>query len=55
MPEAFGLAKSSVSRRFLRASARELQQRQERRLDDVTWLALVLDGKTFADDQLVIA
>ena len=55
VPEAFGLAKSSVSRRFLRASARELQRLQERRLDDLTWLALVLDGKTFADDQLVIA
>ena len=55
MPEAFGLAKSSVSRRFLRASARELQQLQERRLDDATWLVLVLDGKTFAADQLVIA
>ena len=55
VPEAFGLAKSSVSRRFLRASARELQQLQERRLDDAVWLVLVLDGKTFAADQLVIA
>jgi transposase-like protein len=55
VPEAFGLAKSSVSRRFLRASARELRQLQERRLDDATWLVLVLDGKTFAADQLVIA
>ncbi len=55
VPEAFGLAKSSVSRRFIRASARELHRLQERRLDDVEWLVLVLDGKTFAGDQLVIA
>lgn len=55
VPEAFGLARSSVSRRFIRASARELQRLQERRLDDADWLVLVLDGKTFAGDQLVIA
>ena len=55
VPEAFGLAKSSVSRRFIRATARELRRLQERRLDDAEWLVLVLDGKTFAGDQLVIA
>jgi transposase-like protein len=55
VPEAFGLAKSSVSRRFIRASARELRRLQERRLDDAEWLVLVLDGKAFAGDQLVVA
>ena len=55
VPAAFGLAKSSVSRRFIRASARELRRLQERRHDDAAWLVLVLDGKTFAGDQLVIA
>ena len=55
VPEAFGLAKSTVSRRFVRASAHELRRLQERRLDDAEWLVLVLDGKTFAGDQLVIA
>jgi len=55
VPEAFGLARSSVSRRFIRASARELRQLQERRLDDAEWLVLVLDGKSFAGDQLVVA
>jgi transposase-like protein len=54
-PEAFGLAKSTVSRRFVHASARARQQLQERRLDDHQWLVLLLDGKTFAADQLVIA
>jgi transposase-like protein len=55
VPEAFGLAKSSVSRRFQRVSARALAQLQERRLDDAEWLVLVIDGKTFAADQVVIA
>jgi transposase-like protein len=55
VPEAFGLGKSGVSRRFVRASARALRQLVERRHDDVEWLVLVLDGKTFAHDQLVIA
>lgn len=55
IPEAFGLAKSSVSRRFQRASTRVLEQLQERRLDDAEWLVLVLDGKSFAADQVVIA
>jgi len=55
VPEAFGLARTSVSRRFIRASAHELRRLQERRLDDAEWLVLVLDGKTFAGDQLVVA
>jgi transposase-like protein len=55
VPEAFGLARSSVSRRFIRASAGELRRLAERRLDDAEWLVLVLDGKAFAGDQLVIA
>ncbi len=55
VPEAFGLAKSSVSRRFIRSSAKSLRQLQERRHDDREWLVLLLDGKTFASDQLVIA
>ena len=55
VPDAFGLAKSSVSRRFIRASARALRSLLERRLDDRDWLVLVLDGKTFAQDSIVIA
>lgn len=34
VPETFGLAKSSVSHRFIRANTRELRRLQERRLDD---------------------
>ncbi|MGH3515183.1 MAG: IS256 family transposase [Pseudonocardiaceae bacterium] len=55
VPEAFGLSASSVSRRFIRASARHLQTVCERRLDGRTFVALIVDGKTFADDAIVIA
>jgi putative transposase len=55
VPEAFGLAPSTVSRRYIRASARQLQALSERRLDGYDVVALLLDGKTFAEDELVIA
>ena len=55
IPEAFGIAKSSVSRRFVRASAHALEQLHTRRHDDREWLVLLLDGKAFADDGIVIA
>jgi len=53
VPEAFGLSRSTVSRRYIAATARKLQALQERRLDGYTFVALVLDGKTFADDTMV--
>lgn len=55
VPEAFGLSASSVSRRFMRASARQLRKLSERRLEQDEVVVLVLDGKTFADDSMVLA
>lgn len=55
VPAACGLSASSVSRRFIRARARHLQALCERRLDQDECVALVLDGKTFAEDAMVIA
>ena len=55
VPEAFGLSASSVSRRFVRASAGALQELSERRLEGEDIVGLVLDGKTFAADMIVIA
>jgi len=54
-PAAFGLSSSTISRRFIRASARQLQRLCERRLDGADIVALFLDGKTFAEDSMVIA
>jgi transposase-like protein len=55
VPEAFGLSASSVSRRFIRASAQQLRELSERRLGAEEFVVLFLDGKTFADDSMVIA
>jgi transposase-like protein len=55
VPEAFGLSASTVSRRFIRASARKLRELSERRLEGYDLVALMLDGKTFAEDEMVVA
>ena len=53
--ETFGLTASSLSRRFKRASARKLAQLQERDLSGYDLVGLFLDGKTFGEDEMVIA
>jgi transposase-like protein len=55
VPTAFGLSASTMSRRYIRASARKLRALQDRRLDRYEFVALVLDGKVFAEDTLVTA
>ena len=55
VPEAFGLSGSTVSKRYIRASARELKKLCERRLEGYDFVALLLDGKTFGTDEMVIA
>ena len=55
VPEAFGLSASTVSRRYIKASAAKLQALSERRLEAYDLVALVMDGKTFAADTMVIA
>ena len=55
VPEAFGLSASTVSRRFIRASAAKLQALMERDLSGHDLVALFLDGKSFGDDEMVIA
>lgn len=52
--ETFGLAASSLSRRFKRASAKKLAELTERDLSAYDLVALFLDGKTFGDDRMVI-
>ncbi len=55
IPEAFGLSASTVSRRFKRATTRTLQHLVGRRLEAYDILVVLLDGKTFAEDEMVIA
>ena len=55
IPETFGLSSSTVSRRYVKATARKLAQFQERSLEEYDLVALFLDGKSFADEQIIIA
>ncbi len=55
VPGAIGLSRSSVSRSFVQASAAQLKAFQERELSGEDYVALFLDGKTFADAMMVIA
>ena len=55
IPGAIGLSSSAVSRSFVQASAVQLRAFQERDLRSEKYVALFLDGKTFADDTMVIA
>ncbi|MFN0153995.1 MAG: IS256 family transposase [Gaiella sp.] len=55
IPGAIGLSSSSVSRSFVEASAAKLREFQERSLAGEHYVALFLDGKSFADTTLVIA
>jgi transposase-like protein len=54
-PEVFGLSASTVSRRFIRASAAKLEQLMERDLSTYDFVGMFLDGKAFGDDEMVIA
>jgi putative transposase len=54
-PGAIGISKSSVSRKFIETSKKKLQEFQQRSLEGLDIVALFLDGKTFAEDEMVIA
>jgi transposase-like protein len=55
IPGAIGLSSSSVSRAFVDASAAKLREFQERDLSKHHYVAIFLDGKTFADTTMVVA
>lgn len=55
IPEALSLSRSTVSRRYIRASKKKLQALMERRLDRYDFVGIVLDGKRFGDDGIIVA
>lgn len=55
VPETFGIKKTSVCRRFIRASAKRLREFTERDLGGHDIVAIFIDGKWFADNEIVIA
>jgi transposase-like protein len=55
VPETFGVARATVSRRFIRASAARLKALVERDLTGEDVVAVFLDGKSLAGDAVVLA
>ncbi|MEX2530819.1 MAG: IS256 family transposase [Gemmatimonadota bacterium] len=55
VPGAIGMSKSQVSREFKKATEAKLKEFQERGLGGYDVVAVFMDGKSFADDQMVIA
>lgn len=55
VPETFGIGRNSVSKKWIRASARKLKSLQERSLKEHDFVAMVLDGKTFGENEIIIA
>ena len=55
IPETFGLSLSTLSRRFVQSSAKQLQGLLERDLSGQEIVALFMDSKTFAADEMIIA
>lgn len=55
VPETFGIKKTSTCRRFIRASAKKLKELLERDLSRHDIVAIFMDGKSFAENEIVIA
>lgn len=55
IPEAFSLSPSTVSRRYIRASSRKMKDLMERRLERYDIVSLIIDGKRFGEDGILIA
>jgi len=55
VPEAFGLSASTVSRRYIRGSAKKLEHLLNRSLEKEDFVAIFIDGKSFSRDQMIVA
>src|SRR3972149_2575413 len=53
--QGYGIRKSSVSRHFVRATAKQLRGLCERRLEKLMLVALLIDGIEFAGQTLIVA
>ena len=53
--QGFGVKRSSVSRAFVVAASKALEELRGRRFDGVRFVAILLDGKQFAGEQIVAA
>lgn len=53
--EGFGVKKSSISRGFVRASAKVVEELAQRRFDGVRFAAILIDGVEYAGETMVVA
>jgi putative transposase len=54
-PEVFGVKKSAVSKKFIKASAKKLKTFFEKRFDGEDFVAIFIDGKSLLDTMMVVA
>ncbi len=55
IPSTFGIKKSSISRKFIQATAKKLKAFQDRDLSCHEILVIFIDGKSFAENEMIIA
>ncbi|MFQ5677195.1 MAG: transposase [bacterium] len=55
IPSAFSIQKSSVSRKFIQASAKKLKAFQDRDLKGHDIIVIFMDGKSFSENEIIIA
>jgi transposase-like protein len=55
VPETFGISRDSVSKKWIRASAKKLETLQTRDLTGIDIVAMILDGKAFGDNEMITA
>jgi putative transposase len=55
LEEGFGLSKSSVSKRFIEATEEKLKEFEQRDLSQYDFVAMFIDGKYLAKQQMIIA
>ena len=55
IPSAFGIQKSSISRKFIQASAKKLKAFQDRDLSKHEIIVIFMDGKYFSENEMIIA
>lgn len=55
VPETFGIKKTSTCLRFIRASGKKLKEFMERDLSEHDIVAIFMDGKHFAGNEIIIA
>ncbi len=55
VPETFGISRDSVSKKWIRASAKKLESFQTRDLSGYDIVAMLIDGKGFGDNEMITA